>query len=123
MFVTHSSLRTTGYASTTETANYLTWRLGGSPQLNTSVSPNPLGLERLSTYSKGNFHMRGFAGGGAADHCAQMGLMRDVLRVHIKPRFEQNPPKPAPATPESVPGTPEPQAPSEVASLGASHSL
>jgi hypothetical protein len=89
MFVSHSSIITPGYASTTETAQYLVWRLGGKPQPSTSTLADPMGLERITSFSKGNFHVRGFRGNGAADHCAQLGLMRDVLRVHIKPRWER----------------------------------
>jgi hypothetical protein len=48
-----------------------------------------MGLERYATYSQGNFHVRGFAGSGASDHCAHLGLMRDVLNVHLQP-FWQN---------------------------------
>lgn len=89
MFVSHSSILTPGYASTTETAQYLVWRLGGKPMPSTSAVADPMGLERISFFSKGNFHVRGFRGNGAADHCAHLGLMRDVLRVHVKPRWEE----------------------------------
>jgi hypothetical protein len=89
MFVSHSSIITPGYASTTETAQYLVWRLGGKPQPSTSTLADPMGLERITSFSKGNFHVRGFRGNGAADHCAHLGLMRDVLRVHINPRRDR----------------------------------
>ncbi len=89
MFVSHSSIRTPGYASTTQTARYLVWKLGGRPAATTSVAQDPMGLERYATFSQGNFHVRGFAGSGASDHCAHLGLMRDVLNVHLQP-FWQN---------------------------------
>lgn len=89
MFVSHSSIRTPGYASTTQTARYLVWKLGGRPQSTSSTASDPMGLERYATFSQGNFHVRGFAGSGASDHCAHLGLMRDVLNVHLQP-FWQN---------------------------------
>ena len=46
-----------------------------------------MGLESVSRYTRGNFHVRGFAGNGRMDHCAQIGLYRDVLKVHIQPRW------------------------------------
>jgi len=88
MFVSHSSIIPPGYASTTETANFLIDRLGGRA---TKVRPrkgDPMGLELISSYSRGNFHVRGFSGNGKLDHCAHLGLYRDVLRVHVKPRWK-----------------------------------
>lgn len=91
MFVSHSSIPTPGFASTTETSQYLIWKVGGQPK---AVQPNgsdPWGLERLSMFSQGSFHVRGFRGSGAADHCAHLGLVKDVLRVHLRPRWERAP--------------------------------
>ncbi len=87
MFVSHSSIIPPGYASTTETANFLIDRLGGRA---TKVRPrkgDPMGLELISVYSRGNFHVRGFSGNGKLDHCAHLGLYRDVLRIHVRPRW------------------------------------
>lgn len=89
MFVSHSSIRTPGYASTTQTARYLIWKVGGRPQSTSSTASDPMGLDRYATFSQGNFHVRGFVGSGASDHCAHLGLMRDVLNVHLQP-FWQN---------------------------------
>lgn len=99
MFVSHSSIRTPGYASTTQTARYLVWKLGGRPNTATSTS-DPMGLERYTTFSQGNFHVRGFAGSGASDHCAHLGLMRDVLNVHLQPFWQKM--RPASAAPEAI---------------------
>lgn len=99
LFVSHSSILTTGYASTTETAQYLTWKVGGRPETVEPLDVDPMGLERMLAYSSGGFHVRGFRGSGAADHCAHLGLMRDVLRVHLGPRWLPNlAPKAAPKT-------------------------
>jgi hypothetical protein len=87
MVVTHSSIIPPGYASTTETANYLIKKLGGQPHKAESRSADPMGLELISRYSRGGFHVRGFSGNDKMDHCAHIGLYRDVLKVHVKSRW------------------------------------
>jgi hypothetical protein len=85
MFVSHSSIIPPGYASTTETANFLIYEVGGTPK--PSSGAGPLGLELISRYTRGNFHVRGFSGNDKMDHCAQLGLYADVLKIHVKPRW------------------------------------
>jgi hypothetical protein len=46
-----------------------------------------MGLDLISRFSRGNFHVRGYIGNDKMDHCAHIGLYRDVLKVHIKPRW------------------------------------
>ncbi len=87
MVVTHSSIIPPGYASTTETANYLVMRVGGQAVRSRARGGDPMGLELISRFSRGGFHVRGFAGNATLDHCAHLGFYRDVLRVHIKPRW------------------------------------
>jgi LysM repeat protein len=87
MFVSHSSIIPPGYASTTETAELLVHEVGGRLRVAPSRRKAPMGLESVSRYTRGSFHVRGFSGNGAMDHCAQIGLYRDVLKVHIKPRW------------------------------------
>lgn len=87
LFVSHSSLFPRGYASTTETARYLIWKTGGEPKPSKARKEDPMSLELLSSYSKGNFHVRGFRGSDTADHCAQAALLRDVLRIHLRTRW------------------------------------
>ncbi len=87
MFVSHSSIIPPGYASTTETANYLIHEMGGKPR---SVRPrgnDPMGLELIAKYDRGNFHVRGYRGNDKMDHCAHIGLFKDVLKVHVKRRW------------------------------------
>lgn len=98
MFVSHSSIRTPGYASTTQTARYLAWQVGGKPKDVSPVNQDPMGLERYSAFSKSNFHVRGFLGSGASDHCAHLGLMRDVLAVHLKPFWRAQQPQTEPVS-------------------------
>src|SRR6187402_180700 len=87
MFVSHSSIIPPGYASTTETANFLIYELGGKPRTTQRRGSDPMGLDLISRYSRGNFHVRGYSGNDTLDHCAHIGLFRDVLKVHIKPRW------------------------------------
>jgi hypothetical protein len=46
-----------------------------------------MGLELLDRFDKGGFHMRGYSGGSELDHCAHLGLYRDILKVHVAPRW------------------------------------
>jgi LysM repeat protein len=87
MFVSHSSIIPPGYASTTETANYLIWQLGGRAVPTRPRAGDPMGLELISRYSRGGFHVRGYRGNDKMDHCAHIGLFRDVLKVHVKRRW------------------------------------
>jgi hypothetical protein len=87
MFVSHSSIIPPGYASTTETANLLVSKLGGRPQRTHPRPGDPMGLDLVSRYTQGNFHVRGYAGNDTLDHCAHLGLYRDVLKIHVKPRW------------------------------------
>jgi hypothetical protein len=36
------------------------------------------GLELIEYFSRGDFHVRGYAGNDKADHCAQVTLLRDA---------------------------------------------
>jgi hypothetical protein len=87
MFVSHSSIIPPGYASTTETANFLIHSVGGKPKA--SRGRGPLGLELIDRFTRGNFHVRGFSGNDKLDHCAHLGLFADVLEVHVKPRWSR----------------------------------
>jgi len=87
MFVSHSSIIPPGYASTTETANFLIRKLRGRARKTRPRSSDPMGLELISRYDRGNFHVRGFKGNDKMDHCAHIGLMRDILKVHVRRRW------------------------------------
>lgn len=72
MFVSYSSVPTDGYASTHETGRRLIRDLGGEPLF---VEREDVGgLELKEMFSKGNFHARGYRGGGELDHCAHLML-------------------------------------------------
>ena len=75
--VTHSSIPTSEFTSTTESAHFLEHELGGKP---TRVARNDgFGLELVEMFDKGNLHVRGYAGNDKADHCAQLLLMREMF--------------------------------------------
>lgn len=76
MFVSHSSIDPPDFASTTETAHYLIAEVGGKPA---SVRrEDPLGLELVEYFSRGNFHVRGYAGNDKPDHCATVATLRSA---------------------------------------------
>jgi LysM repeat protein len=88
MFVSHSSIIPPGYASTTETANFLIQKQRGRPRAVRPRGSDPMGLDLIARYDRGNFHVRGYQGNDKMDHCAHIGLLRDVLKVHIKRRWQ-----------------------------------
>jgi hypothetical protein len=76
MVVTHSSIDSPGFASTTESAHHLLAALGVRPL---PVRRNDrFGLELVEFFTQGDFHVRGYAGNDKADHCAQVTLLRDA---------------------------------------------
>jgi hypothetical protein len=79
MFVSHSSIDPPDFASTTESAHYLMQRVAGRPQA--VRRQDTFGLELVELFSRGEFHVRGYAGNDKADHCAQLALLRDVYRT------------------------------------------
>jgi hypothetical protein len=86
MFVSHSSIIPPGYASTNEVADYLVSQLRGKPKQ--ASREDVLGLDMIERFDKGNFHMRGYTGDDKPDHCAHIGLMDDIVRVHLEPRWK-----------------------------------
>jgi hypothetical protein len=79
MFISHSSIDPPDFASTTESAHYLIQRLDGHPEA--VRRQDAFGLELVELFSRGNLHIRGYAGNDKADHCAQLALLRDVYRT------------------------------------------
>jgi len=79
MFISHSSIDPPDFASTTESAHYLMQRLDGRPQA--VRRQDAFGLELVELFSRGELHVRGYAGNDKADHCAQLALLRDVYRT------------------------------------------
>jgi hypothetical protein len=88
MLVSHSSIIPPGYASTTETANFLIHELGGKPSKAKTRKGDPMGLELIARFDRKGFHVRGFSGNDTMDHCAHLGFFRDVLTSYIRPRWQ-----------------------------------
>ena len=86
MFMSHSSIIPPGYASTTEVAGYVVGKLGGKPKK--ASRQDVLGLDMIDRFDKGFFHMRGYTGDDKPDHCAHIGLMADIVRHHLEPRWK-----------------------------------
>ena len=91
MVVSHSSIVPPGYASTTETSNFLINAFGSRPKPARPRRSDPFGLELLSRFDRQDFHVLGFSGNGTLDHCAHVGLLRDILKVHLAPRWKRAP--------------------------------
>jgi hypothetical protein len=86
MFMSHSSILPPGYASTAETADFIVRQLRGKPR--GSSRADVLGLDMIQRFDRGDFHVRGYTGDDKPDHCAHLGLMADVVRVHLNPRWK-----------------------------------
>jgi hypothetical protein len=107
LFLSHSSIIPPGYASTTEVARYLVGELDGT--FKKASRKDVLGLQMISRFDKGNFHVRGYDGNDKPDHCAHIGLIADVLKAHLLPAWKTPqgrlapPPKPTPTAPKNLP--------------------
>ncbi len=80
MLLTHSSITTSGYQSTTQTANYL---IAG---LNATRVPDSTSDEIGTRYSRcdtGNFHLKGYLGQTANDHLQHLYGMHLMLEQAI----------------------------------------
>lgn len=86
MFMSHSSIIPPGYASTTEVADFVIKALKGKPKR--AKRQDVLGLDMIDRYDRGNFHVRGYTGDDKPDHCAHIGLIAGVMKVHLGPRWK-----------------------------------
>jgi hypothetical protein len=66
MCMTHSSIQPPGYASTTETSDYLIVGVGGQRHAASGIEGR--GMRLISAFDKGNFHVRGYTGNTKIDH-------------------------------------------------------
>jgi hypothetical protein len=79
--LTHSSIVTEGYASTTQSADALLELLRVSSDR--VDSPTALGLRQVRIARERGFELRGFEGTGPEDHCAQLGLLPELLGLAL----------------------------------------
>ncbi len=94
-FLSHSGIKTDGYASTSEVATALLDGLGAtsvavSGDVDEDEEPEeprhaPLRLVRM--YDAGRFVIRGYAGAGPDDHCAHLRLLKRALMEDVLPAF------------------------------------
>ena len=66
LFITHSSVFPGTYASTTETASYLLWKMGVGRQ--PTLMEGPMGMQQTSIANEGAFSVISYAGNSAPDH-------------------------------------------------------
>ncbi|MBM4358420.1 MAG: hypothetical protein FJ096_09960 [Deltaproteobacteria bacterium] len=89
MFQSYSSIIPPGYASTREVAHYLIDALNGQSRV--SRRADVLGLAMDERFDRGNYHVRGYLGDDKPDHCAHLGLLKDIVKTHLNRRW--NPPR------------------------------
>jgi hypothetical protein len=87
LYLTHTAVPTSGYASTEQTASFLLQQLGASAIDVTPIEGDPAPLVRM--YDGGSLYIRGYGGGTRDDHCAQIRLLPGILAEHVLPAFEQ----------------------------------
>lgn len=78
LLITHSEIFPGTFASTTETADWLVWRLE-VPRLPV-LRWGPRGMQQLSQVHAGNFKVQGYAGNTAPDHVDHYHAMPELLR-------------------------------------------
>ena len=89
-FLTHTDVRTEGYASTSETASFLLAQLKITPMPVEPDPDSPIRLTRLA--ESGRLFVRGYGGFGKEDHCAQLRLLPSILFEHVLPSFQTKKP-------------------------------
>jgi hypothetical protein len=85
MFQSYSSIVPPGYASTREVAHYIVNKIGG--RIGMAKRSDVLGLSMDERFDRGNYHVRGYLGDDKPDHCAHLGLMKDVVKTHLNRRW------------------------------------
>jgi hypothetical protein len=90
LVISHSAQVPEGYASTTETADYLLAQLGGARETETEEWSG--GLQLRSHYSSGSVEILGFAGEGPEDHIRHLRNL-GLLLEHVAPIVPLRPAK------------------------------
>jgi hypothetical protein len=85
MVVTHSSIRTPDYASSTEAAGALLDAIA-VPRV-PLTGKNAHGMEQIYRADAGAFHAMGFKGETAKDHMDHLGLVGDMVRTYVAKRW------------------------------------
>jgi LysM repeat protein len=85
MFQSHSSITPPGYGSTREVSSYMVQALGG--KMKKAKRSDVLGLQMFERFDRGGYKVRGYRGDDKPDHCAHLGLVKDVVRLHLGKRW------------------------------------
>lgn len=92
LYQSYSSIIPPGYASTREVAHFLVNQMGG--QVKRTKRADVLGLSMDERFDRGHYHVRGYLGDDKPDHCAHLGLIKDVVKAHLNRRW--SPPRAIP---------------------------
>ena len=84
--ITHTSIVTPSYASTTETARYLIDRRGLVPSKMDEPGPRST-MKLVAQTDAGAFHVRGYAGQDTDAHCDHLYAMGDTLYPMLRERW------------------------------------
>lgn len=85
MYQSHSRIRTHGYATTREVSQYVVKHIGG--KLRETRRKDRLGLWLTERFDRRGYHVRGYEGDNKAEHCGHIGIIRDVVKVHLRRRW------------------------------------
>jgi hypothetical protein len=85
--LTHSSIQTVGYPSTTETIGELL-RLTDVEKVSTEET-GPRGMRAIYEANRGDFHVEGFEGQTAKDHIDHIKGMSDTLLPYLRERWSK----------------------------------
>jgi hypothetical protein len=86
--LTHSSIRTPGYPSATETIGELL-KLTGLPKSPTSATIGARNVREIYESHLGSFHVKGFEGTQAKDHVDQIYSMGDTIFPYLRERWSR----------------------------------
>lgn len=86
MSITHSSVETDGYASTTRAASFLMGELGIDPVAREEQGPREMAMTYRA--DRRGFHVRGFEGGNAAAHCDHLYAIGETLLPELRERWD-----------------------------------
>ncbi|MCC6524173.1 MAG: hypothetical protein IT373_16045 [Polyangiaceae bacterium] len=96
LVLTHSDIDTPGYASTAETADYLIAALRGQRRYAGMLPAE--GVEERTRFAQGLLEIRGYTGGDAPAHCANLRMLPGLLRELVLPALA--PPAAGASTPQ-----------------------
>ena len=85
--LTHSSIPTYGYPSSTETIGELL-RMTGTP-MTANAAVGTRGMRQIYESNRGDFHVKGYEGQGVKDHIDHIWGMNETLLPYLKERWSR----------------------------------